>query len=686
MTSNSIMAGNLQQVQMLIRRNNTLEAQIANQTSKKTTENILPLLEEITNHLNLTPNQHQDLLHRIDKSKTKDEFDLLSTRLQKEITTATWAGENKSEFKVRVASHKALLKDINDEREANWDLIKKRCIETGYSLPQRLNPTTKTSQLTYLKEHILEGEYGELFPINFRTKEFDRQHPLEFDKPITEELVAKFTVKEPFSNNIILWKTLSNIIEKITSLGLNLTQFRECLLVIAKDHYPQLQPILKSMENPHNMIGLFNDLLPGREQIQDLYKTLANSSRKPGEQLPIFLHKVFSQYMCLQELLRPTDKKETIIKETKNQMLNILENITDQNVYKEYVICKNTYKDNFEHIPTYEWSVKTIERLESNTPLSIEKPLYRNGKGMDFDGRDHTKYQTSTAMKNTLTTNKPSDSDSETERPKTRQPRKKYRNNQLERRGNSYKGNTYRKYSNTRRQSPYTRGYSPRRNSSKSYSPRRRRYQTPSPGRRNTSNYTTDSSRQSSGSRNKRNSTNNSRYNKSRYKSPAQRSPSPFQNNKNKETNETQVNYTNFRSSNTTRNSKLGSYKTFRDKNQYNNKAYLFKTPHPSQQPSGTIETGQNACIRCLKPHLARQCNFGYTQYYCNNCLTKYGLKLYHSHQDCPKIQNTIGKSKDTKNYLTSTEDNEETETTKTTDSDQETTPYTLPDPHNFLE
>ena len=72
MTSNSIMAGNLQQVQMLIRRNNTLEAQIANQTSKKTTENILPLLAEITNHLNLAPNQHQDLLHKIEGSKTKD--------------------------------------------------------------------------------------------------------------------------------------------------------------------------------------------------------------------------------------------------------------------------------------------------------------------------------------------------------------------------------------------------------------------------------------------------------------------------------------------------------------------------------------------------------------------------------------------------------------------------------------
>ena len=51
----------LQQVQMLIRRNNTVEAQIANRNNKKQTQTLLPLLEEITGHLHLPPNQHQDL-------------------------------------------------------------------------------------------------------------------------------------------------------------------------------------------------------------------------------------------------------------------------------------------------------------------------------------------------------------------------------------------------------------------------------------------------------------------------------------------------------------------------------------------------------------------------------------------------------------------------------------------------
>ena len=83
-------------------------------------------------------------------------------------------------------------------------------------------------------------------------------------------------------------------------------------------------------------------------------------------------------------------------------MLNILENITEQQVFKEFIICKNNYKDNFERMPTYEWSIKTIERLESNTPLATEKPLYKHGKGMEFDGRDNIKYQSSMSMKNDI--------------------------------------------------------------------------------------------------------------------------------------------------------------------------------------------------------------------------------------------------------------------------------------------
>ena len=201
--------------------------------------------------------------------------------------------------------------------------------------------------------------------------------PLEYDVEVDwkRDFESSTLAKSALSQQLDLFKTLTNILEKGTSYGLTKLQLRELIIQFAASHLSSFHPILMAEKDPREVFRITVGLINGNNVVENLRTQIGDLKRSPGNSLSEMAMLMQGLVAELYQAENPFEEPAKRKTRAENYVARNIAKFVERETAEELRALKSTYDSRNEHL-NLSRIVEFLTQIETKSQFALKSTKF----------------------------------------------------------------------------------------------------------------------------------------------------------------------------------------------------------------------------------------------------------------------------------------------------------------------